>query len=123
MTARDEVVTLLQTALVPLGIAVIPYARSLEPAKPTVMVRIDNVKPGIVPDALRSYTFGLICLVPQTTPGIADTELDELLEDVLFALEGSATRNGIIWSDAERATFEDKFPAYQINIDVHIKKA
>ena len=123
MTARSELVTLLETALAGQGIVVIPFLRSMEPAKPTVMVRIDEVVPGTVTNAMRTYNFGLICLVPQTTPGTADDALDDLLEDVIFALEGSAVRNMVIFNRATRATFEDKFPAYQVDTTVHIQKA
>ena len=86
------------------------------------MVRVDTVAPSPIPNALREYTFGLLLLTPLTRPGAADDELDGLLEDVLFALEGSAVPNGIVWSKAERATYEDKFPAYEVTLTVHITK-
>lgn len=122
MTARTEIVSLLNTALAGLGITVVAYARTLEPAGPTVMVRIDEVAPSTLPNAQRVYKCACICLVPNLTPGTADDALDGLLEDVLFALEGSAIPNGVIFDKATRATFEEKFPAYQVDISVHITK-
>lgn len=124
MTARDQVVTLLEQTLnqppLSLNVSVMPYSRDVETiSKDTVMVRIDEVKPSAIPQIVRVYNFALIVMVPQTTPGIADALLDELLENVLFALEGSAIPNTVVWTLATRATYEEKFPAYQVDISVH----
>lgn len=120
--ARDEVVALL-TAALPVGITVMPYSRSVDSISgDTVMVRIDEVTPSPIPNAQRQYTFALLLLVPQTTAGSADDELDAVLEDVLFALESSNIPNGVVWTKATRATFEDKFPAYQVDLVAHITK-
>lgn len=124
MTARDQVVTLLEAALnqapLSLGVNVMPYSRDVETiSKDTVMVRIDEVRPSTLPQCQRLYNFSLIVMVPQTTPGIADALLDELLENVLFALEGSAVPNSVVWEVATRATYEEKFPAYQVVLSVH----
>jgi hypothetical protein len=120
MTARDEVVAALQT-VVPSGIEVIAYSRDIDqPAKPTVMVRVDRVRP--VPESreVRRYGFALILITPKTTAGPADDELDGLLEDVLHAVESST--DGLVWTQATRANYEDRFPAYQIELDVITQK-
>lgn len=120
--ARDEMVGLLQ-ALLPSDIDVMPYAKNVDAiARSTVMVRIDEVTPSNMPQALRQYVFALLLLTPLTTAGPADDELDALLEDVLLALESSVNDNRAIWSKATRATYEDKFPAYQVDVVVHTKK-
>lgn len=120
MSARTEVVAVLEAAL-PVDINVLPYARNVDAVgKGTVMVRIDEVVPSDNPQALREYRFALILMVPQTTTG--DDELDALLDDVLYALESRDIPNGIVWQSAERATFEEKFPAYQVDIVVHFAK-
>lgn len=117
MSARSEVVAVLSTAL-PTDIEVMPYARNIDSAgKGRVMVRVDEVVPSDQPQALREYRFALILVVPQTTTG--DDELDALLEDVLYALESRDVPNGIVWRTATRATYEEKFPAYQVDITVH----
>lgn len=114
MTARDEVVAVL-TAAMPTGIAVLPYSRDIDPpSQPTVMVRIDEVTPSSQPQALRDYGFALILVASKTTPGPADDELDALLEDVLTALDASEQ---ITWSKATRATFNEQYPAYQVDLN------
>lgn len=115
MTARDLVVTSL-SGLVPSGITVMAYARNIDaPAQDTVMVRIDEVTPSQYPRAIRAYKFALLLIVPQTTPGTADDELDNFLEDVLTALDASTD---LSWESAQRATYEEKFPAYEVTLSV-----
>lgn len=120
-TPRSEVASVL-TAALPADIRIIPYARSLDAAGATgtVMIRIDEVNPSANPQALREYVFALILVVPQTTT--ADDDLDALLEDVLHALESRDVPNGIVWTHAARATFEEKFPAYQVDLTVHFAR-
>lgn len=119
MTARDEVVTALR-AVLPAEVIVLAYARDIDPpTKPTVMVRIDEVRPSAAPQAFRQYTFAVLVIASQTVSGPADDELDALLEDVLFAIDSSGL---LTWQQATRATFEDKFPAYQVDLLVTITK-
>lgn len=114
MTARAIVVDTLGT-LVPEGINVIPYAREIDPpTKPTVMVRIDEVNPSQFPTAIRDYGMALILIASKTAPGPADDELDALLEDVLTALDGS---DQMSWSKATRATYNEQYPAYQVDLN------
>lgn len=117
---RAQVVNVLTAALPP-DITVLPYAKNLDTAgNGTVMVRIDEVVPSSNPQALREYRFALVLVVPQTLTG--DDLLDALLEDVLYALESRDVPNGIVWNSATRATFEDKFPAYQVDLTVHFAR-
>lgn len=115
MTARSEVVALLQT-LVPDDITVIPYSRDIDPpAQPTVMVFIDEVTPSALPQAVRDYGMSLLLVASRTAAGPADDELDGLLEDVLTVLDSS---DHLSWTKATRATFEEKYPAYQVELNV-----
>lgn len=121
MTARDTVVGALQAQTgigLPLaGVRVIPYMRDLDPpAKPTVMVRIDEVVPSPFPQVWRIYRFALVLIPTMTKVGDADEELDALLEDVLYAVDQPT--NDLTWSAAKRATFEDKYPAYEVTLDL-----
>ena len=127
MTARDEVVSALTahtTAGKRLeGVNVIPFARSIDPpAKPTVLVRVDDVTPdrNPVPAVWRTYGFALILVPTQAEPGPADTELDALLEDVLYALDQDTQ---LTWTKATRATYQDtNYPAYQVDLVVPFTK-
>lgn len=122
MTARDEVVALLQ-AVLPDDINVMPYARSIDSiTASTVMVAIDEITPGPVPQAAWEMTFALYCLTPMTTAGPADDELDALVLDVLFAMESSAIPNTVRWTKATRATWEEQYPAYRVDITVLANK-
>jgi len=121
-TGRAEVIGLLQVAL-PNTIAVIQYQQGLDNLKkPTVMVVVNEVTPSAVRKAAWNYQFDLYAMVPQTAKGTSDDALDDLMEVVLNALEGSAIPNGVTWTKATRATFEEKFPAYNISINVLITR-
>lgn len=120
MTARTELVTEL-TATLPTSILVLPYARGIDPpTKPTVMVRVDQVTPSSNPQAQRDYQFALVLIATKTEAGPADDELDGLLEDVLYELDKSTKIN---WTTAERATYEEKFPAYEVTVTIHTNYA
>lgn len=121
MTARTQFYALLEEHL-PEDVVLLPYARDIDPpAKPTVMVRIDQVAPSTVAGGLRDYRFGLVLVAAKTTAGPGDDELDGLLEDVLFALE-QASSAGITWSTANRATYKEANPAYEVTASVTINK-
>lgn len=118
MSARDEVVNLLKSVL-PSTVNVMPYSKSVDAiSSNTVMVRIDTVQPSDLPNILRSYNFALLVIVPTVAPETSDAALDDLLEIVLASLEGSSIPNSVVWKQASRATYEDKYPAYQVDISV-----
>lgn len=113
MTARTEVMAVLQAAF-PSDVRLIPYARDIDvPTEPIVMVRVDAVRPGPTSGS-RTYDVALIVCPVGSDSEQAEDSLDALTEDVLGALESNAVANAITWSTAERATFADKFPCYEI---------
>ncbi|CCH79084.1 hypothetical protein BN12_40054 [Nostocoides japonicum T1-X7] len=121
MTARAAVADLL-TEHLPDDVDVIPYARNIDsPARSTVMLRLDEVTPGVA-SGLGTYTFALLLIAAKTSPGPADDELDALLEDVLYALDRLSDA-GVTWSSARRATYEDKNPAYEVTTAVTVSKS
>lgn len=102
----------------------IPYARDPGAIEaPTIMVRVDQVDPS-TEHLTRRYTFALILLTPRTDPtGPADDELDELLEDVLHALDNTGL--AIVWTRATRAGFAPSgdpsnagTPCYEVTVNV-----
>lgn len=130
-TARAELVAL----LAPLEEAdgadtrVLPYARDVDPVdRPTVMVRVDEVKPrrGVIGSSrLRDYTFALVLIPSSLTGAAAEDELDEVLELTLAELEAiqtdtSRARN-LEWTTATRGSYLDKFPAYEITVTLPLK--
>lgn len=121
MTARAELVTLLEATL-PADIDVIAYAHNIDaPSASTVMVRVDSVAPSPAGAGLRLYTFGLVLIAAKTTAGPADDELDALLEDVLAALTSQAIPNGVAWTGAQRAAYgepDPTNPAYEVAVNV-----
>lgn len=119
MTARTEVVAAL-TAVLPSDITILPYSRSIDPPyQSTVMVRVDEVRPSVQPQAFREYKFAVLVIAKHATFGAADDELDSLLEDVLLAIDKSTL---LTWQLATRASFEEKYPAYEVEIAVTVKK-
>lgn len=125
MTARMELVAALEAVLV--GVDVEPYASERErPVRPLVMVAVNTVQP--VPQARlthRAYTFQLILLGPsEDTEGPGDDLLDAALEQVLNALdEGSAMEALPRWTEARRATYMERIPAYEVDVTAMDVKA
>lgn len=127
MSAPRDLVTAGLTAQVgvglPLeGVDVIAYSRSIDPpANPTVLVRLDEVEPHPeAPQALNLYHFALILIPTVSETGAADDELDDLLEDVLYAIFKAGN---LTWSKAVRGTYQDTtYPAFEITLDVPINK-
>ena len=119
MTARNEVVTLLD-GILPTDVDVIAYARNIDPPKrSTVLVRVDEVVPNPLPQVWRGYRFALVLVAAKTDAGPADDELDGLLEDVLHAIDTSDT---ITWDKASRAVYQDTNPAYEVVLNVPFSK-
>ena len=114
-TARGAILAAVAD-LLPATVNVIPYARHITPpSRPTVMIRVDLVRPGVVQSA-RGYEAALVLIPSKDDPtGPADDELDALLEAVLDALDRA---EDLTWSTAERATYQDSTnPAYEIKLD------
>lgn len=116
--------TLLHTGLVdalPDDIEVDAYAENKAVSKPTVMIRADGIRrhPD-APQALRRYAYALIVLTPKTDVGPADDELDDTVEDVLYAIEQSPTLPP--WESAERGVFGENTPCYEVVVFVDGKK-
>lgn len=120
--ARNLLTSLLDPILGP-GVTVIKYAREIDPpAKPTVLIRVDSIKPSKHAQGLWDYGFALICIASKSGAGPADDELDDLTEDVLLAMEDDSIPNGVIWSEATRVTYAEQYPAYQVDLTVTISK-
>ena len=130
-TARAELLKLLEPLDDPAGadLRVLGYARDVDPGdRPTVMVRVDEVKPrrramGST-GTLRDYAFGVIVIPSILTGAAAEDELDEALELVLARLEviaDDALARNLEWATATRASWLEKFPAYEITVTVPLK--
>lgn len=78
---------------------------------PTVLVGVERVTQGTVPYSTRTPNLELIVTVPTVDPDAQDDALDDFLDDVLDAL---AAVGDLTWSNADRATYLDAFPAYRI---------
>lgn len=120
MSARDEVIEVLQSVL-PTGYAnVEKYAREVDPPrKPLVMVRVDEVQP--VPEAgagARVMIMALVLLASRPDPGKADDELEDFLELVLWSIDRNASN--LTWTSAKRAVYRqsdsNEFPAFEVAI-------
>lgn len=95
------------------------YARlNRQPAKPTVLVRVDDIEPSDAAQLARVYRFGLIVLgtklvTDKDDKGGVDDELDDVTERVLAALDRGPT--DVIWTSAKRGTYEaTNSPCYLI---------
>lgn len=113
-TPRAQIAAALAASL-PDDIKVMPYARNIDPpAQTTVMVRLDRVEPHPAAKGPRRYTFALVILAALTDPsGPADDELDNALEDVLHVIDKAPAYR---YEKAERATYANTTPAYEVTI-------
>lgn len=121
MTARALVYSVLK-ANMPVDIDVIQYSRQIDPpTKSTVMVRIDRVQPSPAASGMRDYRFGLVLIAAKQAAGPGDDELENLLEDVLFVLDEIGPQ-GVTWESAERATYNESNPAFEVAVSVTVAK-
>lgn len=121
MSARSEIAALLQGPLQTAGVRLIPYSRDIDlPETNTVMIRLDRVIPAAA-RGLTTYEFSLILIAAKQTAPAADDELEELLEDVLLALDKRSDA-GITWSSATRATYKEN-PAFDVAIAATVTKS
>ena len=123
-TARAHVHAALSPNM-PAGVDFRAYpARIDTPNKRTVMIRVEDVRPDErAPVKFYLFTYTLLLVSPFTDDGrgAADEDLDELLEDVLLAVEATPD---VQWTAATRGQWLDTpLPAYEISIQVrHTKK-
>lgn len=120
-TARELLADLLTQGLASVGATPMPtvvgYGKSMDITKRTVMVVPQGASYGPVRGA-RTYTFQVFAITgPSSLPTAqVEADLDDLMDDVCDALESSVIPNNVTWSTAQRATFEDKAPAYVIDV-------
>lgn len=97
-------------------------ATPTNPRDPVVVVRQRNVR--ITPGAPRLYRdtdFSIALIVPEIDPKKVENALEESLEALLDSLD-ELDMDGLIWTGAERVTFEDKFHGYDITATVTNQK-
>jgi hypothetical protein len=99
------------------GVDIVRYARDVDPpARPTLLLRIDDVvRHPDAPQSQRRYGFTLI-LLGAGDGERAEEELEEALETVLWAVEESPDLPQ--WVRAERAVWRDSTPAFEIAVPV-----
>lgn len=121
MTARTALTAQLATYL-PAGIDVVPYARAIDPpSRSTVMLRLDKVLPPAAQGHNRAE-YALVLIAAKTTAGPGDDELEALLEDVLFALDRMSDAMAVTWTEANRATYNETNPAFEVLTTVTTSK-
>lgn len=117
---RTEVTELLRAGL-PAAWQVDDHVHDVEgmhPDTPLVMVGTSSLAPHEVL-GLRTYTLRVVLVEPSTDPGDADDALDSRLDVLLDVLDKLPL---LAWSSAERATFTDTWPAYEVALSVTATK-
>lgn len=122
MKARDDLVTILQAVLPP-SYSIEPYARNVGAiAAPVVMLRLDEFRQSKYANGHWDVDAALLLVGPTVEPGNADEDLEDVLEDVLFAIGKS---DNLVWTTAKRATYGDPdpmYPAFEITIQITTTK-
>ncbi len=114
MSARDQIIQALDGAL-DAGVDVLPYSRQIDPpSKPTVMVRLDEFRPSTDAAGIWDVLGALVVIEPKSSPPAADVDLEDLLSDVLNALDRQDVANVIRWATAKRATYGSTNPAFEV---------
>jgi hypothetical protein len=121
-SVRQQLADLLKP-LLPSNVKIIDVPRSVdgvEAKKPVIIIyRETRAK---APNAIGDYmdTFTLWVISPFVDVRRAEDGLDDLLDEVLLALD---TITWLNWSTAERSMFGDQqAPAYKINLSVTVTK-
>ena len=126
MSARSQLVDLIKAALTAAEVDPMPdvkgYAASLDITQPTVLVAPERITPMVaLPRGSRTYVFSVLAIANQTIPTEeSEAQLDDLVADVLDALDAVVPENLVTWSTAERSTYMDKAPAYLITVTTHL---
>lgn len=108
--------------LLPPDVVIVAYSRQIDPpAKSTVMLRLDSVRPSTSSSGHLDYEFALVLIAATTDTGPADDELEDLLSDVLFALEKDHGL-AVVWTEATRSVYGDTNPAFEVPLVVTTAK-
>jgi hypothetical protein len=121
MTVRQELQALLEQSFPQPGpVVVLPHSTQGDPpAKPTVMLRLDNVTPGAA-RGIRSYRYALVLLASSSEVEGSDVELEALVEDVLAALDRFDPNLAITIAEGKRGVYRGTTPAFEIPVAVHV---
>lgn len=122
MSIRSDLAAALKP-LLPARVKIVDVPRSLdglEPNKPVIMLYRETVEKA--PNSIGDYFNQFVIWV--VNPGVdiprAENALDDLLDQVLVALDDITWLN---WRNAERSVFGDQqAPAYKINLTVVTNK-
>lgn len=88
---------------------------------PTIIVGWDEITPGRVPGSWYDATLKVYLTTGKQQPGPADDEIDNLLSDVIWALEGPD--DGIRWTTGKRVVIDDQtWPGWELTIETTTTK-
>lgn len=91
------------------------------PERRTVLVAVDRHTPlPAAPASWRTASCRLIVLTPHQLGDDAEDELDDALEQALDAVASSTQLPH--WQSAERATYGEAWPCYEITLAANYKK-
>ena len=122
MNVRTLLADQLRAALPPKW-DVIDHGVTLEnPTKPVVVVKQTNAakNPG-APRMYRDFTFTLGLVEPGLDVDKVEDALDADLDLVLDALD-TLEIPGLLWTGADRVTFDSRFHGYEIHVNITTEK-
>lgn len=122
MQIRKALAAALKPAL-PKGWRVIAHPEvPANPRGPVVVMRSSTVAkhPG-APRLYRTQGLTLGLLVPELDPAKAEDALDDAIDVLIDALEAVAFP-GLLWSEATRVKFDDRFHGYDVAVTITTEK-
>lgn len=122
MHIRKEIAKALRLKL-PKGWRVIEFpAVPANPSQPVIIMRSSTIAktPG-APRRYRTRGYMLGLIVPELDPEKAEDALDDAIETLVNALE-EVDFPGLLWSEATRAKFDDRFQGYDVPVNITTQK-
>jgi len=87
---------------------------------PRVQVSQAEIRPNAqAPRIWRDTDFQVAVLVPELDPAKVEDAVEDAVETLLDILEAMP---GLVWSDAKRAKFDDKFHGYAVTVTITNEK-
>lgn len=107
--------------LLPTAWRLVPYSTNLDQiSKPVVMLKLQTIaKLPEAPNSHRTVSYVLTVIEPKITPGALDDDLDDHVVDLLAAIDDLPN---FAWTKAERVLFSDSNQAYDITLEIPIRK-
>lgn len=97
------------------GYKVIPNSRNVDvPDSPFVQISVQQFTPPAEAKGFYGVEFVVTVVTPHTTPVRAEDDLDDLIADLLRAIDAPGSPFG--WTHAQKVTYSERHLAYDVTV-------